>query len=93
MYCPAIEDGACGTNCAYMHMMEDDSKLNHHIADNYEKVYKDIIDIPYSETVFGEDDIEISYTPEELNTFLRSEKALKVYSNIQEHQALSNIFN
>ena len=32
-------------------------------------------------------------TAEELKTFLRSDKALQVYSNMQEIQALANIFN
>ena len=52
MYCPAIGNGACGTNCASIHMMEDDSqeamikmksKSTHHIADHYENIYKNII--------------------------------------------------
>ena len=68
MYCPAIGNGACGTNCASVHMMEDNnrdaminmkSKVNHHIADNYENVFKTTIGLPYSETVFGQDDMEI----------------------------------
>ena len=102
MYCPAKGNGACSTNCASMHMMEDNSekamlqmksKINHHIADNFENVYSNIIGFPYSETVFGEEERVICNTPQELKVFLRSDKALQVYSNVQELQALANVFN
>ena len=65
IYCSAIGNGACGTNCASIHMMEDDSqeamikmksKIKHHIADHYENIYKNIIGLPYSEPIFCQDE-------------------------------------
>ena len=43
--------------------------------------------------MFGEETRQICNTPEELKEFLRSDRALGVYSNIQEMQAMANIFN
>ena len=91
MFCQAVGNGACGTNCAAIHTLEDDSpeagikmkrKINLHMADNFENIYSNVIGIPYSETVFGEIDKQICNTAEELKTFLRSDKALQVYSNM-----------
>ena len=102
MYCEAVGNRACGTNCGSIHMMEDDSeqaminmkrKINVHIADNYDDVYANVVGLPYSETVFGEKEKVVCNTPEELKEFLMSDRALRVYSNIQEMQAMANIFN
>ena len=102
MYCQAVGNGACGTNCCSIHTMEDDSekamvnmkrKVNIHIADNYDDIYANVIGLPYTETVFGEEEKVVCKTPQELKQFLRSERALKVYSNFQEMQAMANIFN
>ena len=102
MVCQAVGNGACGTNCASIHLFEDDSeeariklkrKINFHMADHYDQVYNNIIGLPYTETVFGEIDQQTCSTPEELKEFLRSDRALQVYSNFQEIQAIANIFN
>ena len=102
MFCQAVGNGACGTNCGAIHTLEDDSmeagikmkrKINFHMADNFDDVYSNIIGIPYSETVYGEEDRQICNTSEELKTFLKSDRALQVYSNFQEMQAMSNLFN
>ena len=102
MYCEAMGNGACSTNCGSTHMFEDDSeeamtkmkrKINFHMADHYNKVYSNSIGLPYIETVFGEPEKQLCTTPQELKEFLRSDRALKVYSNMQELQAMSNIFN
>ena len=101
MCADAVGNGACGTNCGSMHMMEDDSvkammamkrKINHHMADNMD-IYIDMIGLPYTETLGGELEPVTCKTKEELINFLRSEKSLKVYSNMQEMQAMANIFN
>ena len=42
--------------------------------------------------MFGEAQRQTCSTPEELKEFLRSDRALQVYSNMQEMQAMSNIF-
>ena len=98
----AVGNGMCLTNCASMHMMEDDSlvamvnmksKINNHIADHYDEHYHKLIGLPYCETVMGEVDLQVCTTNEELKEFLRSERGLKVFSNIQEAQALANVFN
>ena len=102
MYFEADGDGACGTNCGSVHTMEDDSKgammnmkrkINHHMADHYDNIYKNVIGLPYIETVFGEEERQVCSTPQELKEFLRSERSLRVYSNVQELQAMANIFN
>ena len=102
MYCEAVGNGACSTNCGSIHMFEDNSeeamikmksKINNHIADHYNDIYSNIISLPYVETVFGETERQVCTTPEELKDFLRSNRALKVYSNMQEVQAMSNVFN
>ena len=102
MICPAVGNGACGTNCGLIHIMEDNDKkssmqmkrkINEHIADHYDSVYKNVIGLPYTETVFGEKEMQVCNTPEELKEFLRSDRGLQVYSNMQEMQAMSNIFN
>ena len=102
MFCQALGNGACGTNCGAIHTLEDDSpeagikmkqKINHHMADNFENIYQNVIGIPYIETVFGEVEKQICNSPEELKAFLRSDRALNVYSNMQEIQAMANIFN
>ena len=90
------------TNCAALHINEDgdeDSKVkrrvNHHIADNWEKFYKNIIALPYEETVgVGEhSETIIITTGEEMLDFLRSDDSLMVYSNTQELVAMANIYN
>ena len=82
MFCQAIGNGAYGTNCASIHTMEDNSEeamlkmkrtVNNHMADNYEDVYKNIVCIPYIETVLGEVERQICNTPQELKEFLRSD--------------------
>ena len=102
MFSQSVGNGACGTNCGSMHMFEDNSeeamikmkrKINFHIAEHYDEIYANVIGLPYSESVFGEVDKQTCSTPEELKEFLRSDKALRVYSNFQEIQAMANIFN
>ena len=101
MFARAKGNGACGTHCGSMHMLEDDSdtsmmkmksKMNNNIADNMDH-YIDMIGFPYSETVLGEPENQVCTTKEELVNIFRSDRALNVYSNIQELQAMSNIFN
>ena len=82
--------------------MEDDSvkamvnmkrKINFHIADNFDDIYANVIGFPYTESVFGEQEKVVCNTPQELKQFLKSDRALNVYSNMQEMQAMANIFN
>ena len=101
MFAEARGNGACGTNCGSMHMLEDNSessmikmksKVNKHIADDMDH-YLNVRGLPYIETVFGKPNKQICDTKEELIEFFRSDRALNVYSNFQEMQAMANIFN
>ena len=65
-------------------------KVNIHIADNYDDIYANVIGLPYIDTVFEEEEKVLCKTPQELKQLLRSERALKVYSNFQ---AIINTFN
>ena len=84
MFCQDIGNGACGTNCGSIHTMEGDSEeamismkrmVNNHMDDNYDNIYKNIIGIPYTESVFGEENRQTCNTPQEVNDFLRSDRA------------------
>jgi hypothetical protein len=68
-------------------------KVNIHIADNYDDICANVIGLPYIDTVFGEEEKVLCKTPQELKQLLRSERALNVYSNFQEIQAMVNTFN
>ena len=56
MYCQAVGNGYCWTNCCAIHTMEDNSekamvnmkrKVNIQIADNYDDFYANVIGLPY----------------------------------------------
>ena len=97
-----LGNGACLENAIAFHVTNDEkngpiikSKINNHIADNWDNFYWEKIPLPYKETVgVGEKSkvVEIK-TREEMLDFLRSEEAMVVYSNNQELLAASNIFN
>ena len=98
----AKPNGACLTNCAAIHIHEDENegeevkkKVNNHIADNWENYYQYKVPLPYIETVgVGEDAHEIKKTTgEEMIAFLRSEESLTVFSNYQELLAIANLYN
>ena len=98
----ALGNGACVTNCAAVHVYEDEDegpkvkrRVNLHMADNWDSYYKNKISLPYIETIgVGEHSKTVIITSgEEMIDFLRSDDALLVYSNSQELIALSNIFN
>ena len=102
-YC-AIPDGACLTNCLTAHISctEDkeerkinNTRVNHHIADNFDNYYQNKITLPYAETVgVGANRRQVEYkTKEEFKTFLYSEKSLCVFSNSQELIAIANMLN
>ena len=98
----ATPDGACLTNCAAVHIYEDEDegsklkkRVNHHIADNWENYYINKIAMPYVETVGVGDHVKTVRiaSGKEMVDFLRSDEALMVYTNTQELLALANIYN
>ena len=100
----SIPNGACLTNCAAVHIHGNEnertqvkSKVNNHIADNYDKYYINEIELPFIETIgTGEEARQINITTgEDLKKFLRDPNSgsLLVFSNQQEIKALCNIFN
>ena len=102
-YC-AIPDGACLTNCLTAHISCTDDeeerrinnrRVNHHIADNFDKYYVNKIALPYIETVgVGQHKRKVKCTTrEEFLSFLRSEDSLCAFSNYQEIQAIANMLN
>ena len=69
--------------------------INNHMADNWEKVYKDKISLPYVETVgVGMSSKVITKsTNEEMIQFLRSDESLMVVSNYHELLGIATVFN
>ena len=102
-YC-SVPDGACLINCLTAHISctENDTerkinnrRVNNHIADNFDKFYKDKIILPYIETVgVGSNAKTVrKNTQEEFLEFLRSEDSLCAFSNSQEIFAIANMLN
>ena len=97
----ARPDGACLTHCLAVHAYEDPNEgervkkcVNNHMADNMD-YYQNKIELPYIETIgVGENATVIKKeTYEEIKAFLKSEEAMKVYSNTHELVAIANMFN
>ena len=95
----AEPNGACLTNSFAVHAYEDPMEgarvkkhINNHIADNMEH-YKQRIPLPYIEVIGGGGGTVTITTYEEMIEFLRSDKALNVFSNSHELLAISNLYN
>ena len=104
MKCNGNPGGDCLSSCTTLHISNTNdsserkrvnSKINNHIADNYDTFYKDKIPLPYCETVgVGNNARQITCnTRDEFINFLRSEDSLCAYSNTQELLAICNMLN
>ena len=98
----ALANGACANNCLAVHIYENEDEGENvkrrtldHIADNYYNYYQNKIGLPYVETVgVGEKSTTVEIeTDDDMIKFLRSDKALKVYSNTHELLAMANLYN
>ena len=94
-------DGACFDSAAAVHIFGNPDEnikvkrmLNCHIADNWD-IYSDYIPLPFKETVgVGKNATQTNITTkEEMLSFLRSDKSLKLFADNQQIQALANLFN
>ena len=96
--------GDCLSSCTTMHISYTkdnterrrfNSKINNHIADNFDNFYINKISLPYTETVgVGHKARRVTCnTREELLDFLRSQDSLCTYSNYQELLAIANMLN
>ena len=97
----AIGNGRCLENCLALKLFQNQDKavdikrkLNTHMADHWDPYYTNKITFPFHEKVgVGEDAEEVIIeNAEEMKVFLRSDKSLKAYSNIQTLIAMANLY-
>ena len=98
-YMKIVGNGACLENCTAMHLFKDQALgvkvkriVNDHMVSNLD-YYSNMIQYPYKEFIFAEQDYIVINTPDELKDFLQSDRSLTVYSNDQEILAIANLFN
>ena len=97
-----LGNGRCLENSTAVHIYENEdeginvkSKVNNHIADNWENFYESKVGLPYKETAgVGNDAKPIEKkTAKDMIEFLRSRESLSVFSNTQELLAIASLFN
>ena len=95
-------NGRCLENCAAVHTFEDENegvkirkKINEHVVENWDTYWKFNVGLPYRATLVVDGKVEEveKKTKEEMMDFLKSDKAMKVYSTGHELLAIANMFN
>ena len=98
----AKPNGACLDNCLAVHVYEDENegprvkkRVNKHVADNWDAYYKNIIPLPFEETVGVGPNAKVikKSTRDEMLEFLYSDESLMVYSDSQMIHAMANLYN
>ena len=94
-------DGRCLENCAAIHTLGDENEgseirkmINNYLADEWKNYWKNKISLPFKEILIVDGKkvaLDIK-TDEDMVNYLRSESAMKTFSNGHEILAIANLF-
>ena len=93
-------DGKCLENCTAIHTLGDENEgseirkmINNYMADDWDNYWKNKIPLPFKEILFVDGkrvELDIQ-TDDEMVEYLRSENAMKTFSNGHEILAIANL--